>query len=669
MSIYVQFIVLGLGLGAAYVSVGSGLLLMYRATGIVNFAQAAMGMWGAFVFYRLRLDGTLVLPIGHVQLSDMPLGLWLSVGIGVVYAVLLGIACYWLVFRPVRHAPELAQVVVSVALMLTMAALATIRFGSTQVTLESIIDQGSVTLLGTTVSKRELVMAGVMVVIAAVMWSYLRFTRFGVATRASAENERAVVLMGFSPHLLATIALGAGTGISAVGIMFAGTLSGLSVSNSLSLIVPATAVLLIARMQSVWTVLVSGLVLGSFQSTITLLTSKTWWPDWARSGIEYVVFFAIVITILLVSGRRLPSRGSIQTVRLPDVELPRLRLVPSAILVVVALVALLLTSGSDRFALTTSLIMMILCLSYVMLVGLLGQVSLAQVAFAGAAGFLLSKITVNTGIPFPLTILVCALGAMVLGVVVALPAIRIRGSQLAIVTLAAALVLERFIFGNVALTPLDGNLVKPGSIFGIDLAVSKGDNVSRLPFSIMVLVVLVLVAALFARVASGTTGRIFLAVRANERSAASSGVDVRLAKLMGFGLSAFIAGLAGTLIGYSQGQLSQASFSVFTGLTLLAIAYLGGITSIGGALVAGMIAPAGYVYTITHDWLNADYYALISGIALIVTAILNPVGIAGATKQQVEWVRRRMGRTPPPPGDAPVQTSTADTTALEGSVR
>ena len=111
-------------------------------------------------------------------------------------------------------------------------------------------------------------------------------------------------------------------------------------------------------------------------------------------------------------------------------------------------------------------------------------------------------------------------------------------------------------------------------------------------------------------------------------------------------LSAFIAGVAGTLLGYSHGQLSADSFSLVVGLQVFAFAYLGGITSFGGALVAGMLGPLGLIYTAMHAWFEmGDYYHLISGLALILTAILNPSGIAGETKHQIAWVRKRAGRS------------------------
>ena len=154
MSTYLQFIVLGLGLGAVYIGLGTGLVLVYRATGIINFAQGAMAMWGAYVFAELRATGTLVFPVGSVELGARPTPL-AAAGVGLLMSVLLGIVVHYLVFRPVRHAPVLAQVVVSVALMLTLQALVVIRFGPDSLPVESLIPTDNWTVFGTTVSARE----------------------------------------------------------------------------------------------------------------------------------------------------------------------------------------------------------------------------------------------------------------------------------------------------------------------------------------------------------------------------------------------------------------------------------------------------------------------------------------------------------------------------------
>jgi branched-chain amino acid transport system permease protein len=670
MTTLLEFAALGLGLGAVYIGLSTGLLLVYRATGIINFAQGAMAMWGAYVFARVQDDGELVLPIGTIYFPEPP-GTAVALLVGLLNAVALGVLAHYLVFRPVRRAPALAQVVVSIGLMVALQALAVIRFGPNSIQVESILPTGSFELAGATVPLREVTMAVIMVVLAAAVWAYLRLTHSGRATRAASENERGAVLMGFSPDRLALIALVLASLVSTMAVVMGGSLTGLSPANYTLLVVPALAVVLIARLESIGAAVAGAIGLGIIQSELSLLATRSWWPQWAQSGLDQVLPFLLVMVILFAFGKKLPARGSLQSVRLPDVVVPRFVPWKAAVLVGVAVVCLVVFPPSYRFGLTTSLIIAILALSYVVITGYLGQISLAQSAFAGAAGFALSKLTTAWDVPFPIAIVVCSLLAAALGMLVALPAFRIRGVQLAIVTIAAALAIERFVFDNYSLTPPTGNPIGRPTLFGIDFAIREGRNLARLEFSLMVLVILVLVVLLFVRIARGDTGRAFLAVRANERAAASAGIDVRRTKLIGFGLSAFIAGVAGCLIGYSRGELSAESFSVVVGLAVLAVAYLGGITSFGGALVAGVLGPLGLVYTALHavfDMGNA--YPLITGIGLILTAVLNPSGIAGETRHQVEWVTRKLRarRTPPPPAaatPAPVPTEkTRETTGV-----
>src|SRR5204863_4305704 len=118
----------------------------------------------------------------------------------------------------------------------------------------------------------------------------------------------------------------------------------------------------------------------------------------------------------------------------------------------------------------------------------------------------------------------------------------------------------------------------------------RSDTVlTRLSFGFLVLVLLTIVGIAVANLVRGDTGRAFLAVRSNERAAAAAGINVSATKLLAFGLSSFLAGIGGAFIGYSRNQLSADSFGVFVGLSFLAFAYLGGITSISGAIVAGTL--------------------------------------------------------------------------------
>lgn len=640
MSTYLQFAILGLGTGAIYVGLANALILVFRATGIINFAMGAIAMWGGYTYALLRSDGDLVLPVGSIPLGGDP-GFVVAAALGLASTVLLSLLIYYLAFQPVRRAPVLAQVVVSIAVMLSMQALVIIRFGSDTVRVPGFLPTDPVQIGAVRVGLDYVYVAVIMIVLSFLLWCYLRYTRAGVATRAAASDERAAVLMGYGPSRLAGMAMALAALLAAAAVLITAPQTGLNPVSYTLYVIPALAVMLVARMSSMLVATVAGLVLGAVQSVLAFVVTQDWWPAWAASGVDQVLPFIIVMAALLIYGNKLPARGSLQTMRLPEVDIPRIRPLAGGSVFAATALALVVTGGAWRFGLTMSIIWMVLALSYVVITGYVGQISLAQVAFAGTAGFIMSKFGQGVNLPFPLVVLICALCATVLGVIVALPALRIRGAQLAIVTLAAALAIERFVFNNYALTPEEGNAVASPTLFGLDFGVRAGSNVSRLSFSLMVLVVATLMVLAFVRVASGDLGRAFLAVRANERAAASAGIDVRLTKLLGFAMSAFLAGVAGCLLGYAHGQLSANSFTVFVGLQALAFAYLGGITTWGGAAVAGALAPLGLVYTaIDHIWETGDVYALIAGLLLILTAILNPLGIAGAAKHEAHRVAK-----------------------------
>ena len=429
-----------------------------------------------------------------------------------------------------------------------------------------------------------------------------------------------------------------------IGILVAPT-TVLNPSTYALAIVPALAAALIGRFRSIAVTAAAGLALGSFQAVVTFQTSKTWWPRWAVSGLSDAVPFVIIAIALFVFGDSLPTRGEARAERLPALVRPRNR--PSVIipLVAVGAAAIVLTSGSYRFGVITSMIVSIIMLSLVLLTGMIGQISLAQAALAGFAGFTLSKVTENTGMPFLLSILVSGLAAAAFGVIIGIPALRIRGAQLAVATLASAVALERFIFRNTQFTSASGNPISRPTMFGIDLGIRDGRNIARWQFGLVVLFFLTVAAILVGNLARSATGRRFLAVRSNERAASSVGISVASNKLVAFAMASFLAGIGGSLIGYSRGQLSAESFTAFVGMSLLAFAYLGGITSVSGAIVAGTLAPLGISFVIFDRLLDlGNSYGVIAGLSLILTAILNQEGIAGATRQNLAAISRRFAK-------------------------
>ena len=170
-------------------------------------------------------------------------------------------------------------------------------------------------------------------------------------------------------------------------------------------------------------------------------------------------------------------------------------------------------------------------------------------------------------------------------------------------------------------------------------------------FCLLVLATLVLVAVGVAKLRTSRLGSEMLAVRANERSAAGSGVHVVRVKLLAFAIGSFIAGLGGALLAYKQGNVTFDSFTVFVGIGLFATVYLAGITSVSGGVLAGMLAASGLVYLAMQRWLAlGDWYATITGVLLVLTVIRNPEGIVGPVHALLE--RRSPARATPTPARA-----------------
>jgi ABC-type branched-subunit amino acid transport system ATPase component len=158
-----------------------------------------------------------------------------------------------------------------------------------------------------------------------------------------------------------------------------------------------------------------------------------------------------------------------------------------------------------------------------------------------------------------------------------------------------------------------------------------------------------------------------LAVRANERSAAAAGINVRAVRLAAFGIGAFIAGLGGALLTYQQTVVPAASFTALGGIGLFATAYLAGVTSVSGGILAGILADGGLLFV----WLNGlvnlgSWYDVTTGALLIITVIFNPEGMARGLHKIAERWQPKRAAAPAPAGPAAPLPATAGGAARDG---
>jgi sulfate-transporting ATPase len=442
-----------------------------------------------------------------------------------------------------------------------------------------------------------------------------------------AETQTGAIVSGVSPERVALFNWMASAVVAGMAGILIAPISPLTPAAYTLAVVPALGAAAVGHFELLVPSALAGIAIGMVQSEASSLAAQhSWLPE---SGFPELIPLIVIIGALLVTGRGIPARGGRLRQQLGQAPRPRSLLVPTIAGTAIGLVALAVTSGTWRSAVIGSFIAAILGLSYVVVTGYAGQVSLAQLAFAGVSAFALSGLTQGWGVPFPIAPLLAATIATVVGVVVGLPALRVRGLTLGVVTLALAYAIEALWFRNGQFVSSAGASITEPKLFGLNLAVGTGNAFPRFEFGLLCLFTLVAVALGVASLRASALGSAMLAVRANERSAAGIGVNVTGVKIAAFAISSFIAGLGGCLFAYRQTVVTAISFTAIGGLALLATVYLAGITSVFGGILGGVLASSGIVFLALDRTADlGEWFAVLTGIALIATLIRHPQGLA-----------------------------------------
>ncbi len=644
---HVASLLLGLGNGGVFAALALAIVITYRASGVVNFATGAMALYVAYTYAGLR-KGSLLVPFpGLPKTVDLgqDLDFLPAFLLSMVIAAALGALLYLLVFRPLRDAPQLAQAVASLGVLVVIQGVLAIRQGTNTVSVAAIFpaerwEWGSVMVL----SDRfylALSIVGVTLALAAAF----RFTRFGLLTRATADSQTGAYVSGVSPARVALFNWMISGMVAGVAGVLIAPVSPLTPVTYTLFVIPALAAAVVGRFKNLVVIVAAGIGIGMLQQWgLSLVSDFSWMPT---TGAAELVPLIVILVALVVVGGGIPARGSLTMQRLGRAPRPRMLVVPTVVGVTVGVLALVLTTGTWRSAVIGTFIAAVIGLSLVVVTGYAGQVSLAQLALAGTAAFSLSALTEGWGVPFPLAPVLAALVSTVIGVLVGLPALRTRGLTLGVVTLALAYAIEAVWFRNTDIVGTGGARVTDPSIFGLDLQIGSGRDFPRIEFGLLCLATLVAVALSVALLRRSALGSAMLAVRANERSAAAAGVNVVRVKVLAFAIASFIAGLGGCLLAYRRSSVTFDSFTAMGGLALLSTAYLAGVTSVWGGINAGILASTGITFIALDRWVDlGSWFEVISGVLLIVTLISNPEGIAGMGHKLADrWAAMRTRRT------------------------
>jgi sulfate-transporting ATPase len=642
----IRFALLGLGLGALYSLASQGLVLVYRGSGVLNFAHGAIGLAGAYAKDLLQYS------VGAP--------FWLALILGIGASATLGALTHLLVMRPLRRASPLSRIVATLGVLITVQSGMFLvyqnidrywtRTGFAPSDLPVSPDD-NIHLWGDVfIQLDRLIMLCIAGAMSVALWYVYRYTKFGLATSAVAENQRAAASLGKSPDLIATVNWALGSALAGLAGILVAPIVTLQVGTMTNLMLGALAAALVASFTSFPIAFLSAVVIGIAQVELQRYQSTLAdWLHFSLQGFDRSVPFIVIVLVLAFRGQAIPLRDFFLQ-RLPSVGSGRVN--PLLVLagVGVCCVLFLVTPAVWVDSFTVMFAVALILLSVVVVTGYGGQISLAQFAIAGFGAWAAGRLVAAAGFPFWAALIVGVLATVPLGIVFALPAVRTRGVALAVVTLGLGTAMELILFANGKYTGgFLGTSFGETKLFG--WSISSATHVSRYAFFAFGCF---LVAALaVSNVRRGRSGRRLLAVRTNERAAAALGINVPGAKLYAFGLSAAIAALGGIVVAFASESIDYSkTFTNFVSITDVGYAFIGGIGYLMGPVIGATLAPGSFGARLSETLFSdgaANYVTFAGGIILILLVLQNQNGIAREMIAQLAWVRGRLPALPTVP--------------------
>ena len=292
MSTYVQFLFLGLGNGGVFAALAMALVVTYRSSGVLNFATGAQALYAAYTYSLLR-NGQLLQPIPGLSPTinlGSNLGFWPALLVTLAIQAVLGALAYLLIFRPLRNHRPVAKAVASIGLMGLLTAIVTYQVGTQVILVNPIFPQNHVSFLGVDISVDRLLLAATIIGLGIVLTVLFRFTRFGLATRASAETEVGALVSGLSPDRIALVNWIISFVVCGIAGILIAPLVPLVPGTYTLFIVPALAAAVVGRFHSLGWAIAAGLGIGALESLSVYLNGvHPWFPAGAGQLIPLVL--------------------------------------------------------------------------------------------------------------------------------------------------------------------------------------------------------------------------------------------------------------------------------------------------------------------------------------------------------------------------------------------
>lgn len=608
-----------------------GLILLYRSDNIINFSYGAMGLVGGNLGVNLYLE------------ADV--NYFLAMGVGVFTGLVVGGVVEVFVIRRFKDASRLVLTVATIGLAQLLGYIGAIwipqRFGGVGLVggFETPFDFGFDIEPVRFTAGHIFIMVAVPPIIAGLSWFLLR-TDAGVAVRAAAQNKERALLLGIPIERLRTIVWIVAGGLAGLTIVlqapFAGTASN-PLTAPITVLLPALAAAVIARMESLPVAFAAGIALGVLDQVVF------WNVDKASAG-DVVFLIVILVALLAQSGRlsrahdasfNIDLSSVVRGVPTPLERLPEVRYGRWALVGVATALAVLVPRGWSPSSLSlaaTATVWALVAVSLVVLSGWNGTISLGQFGIVGVGAIAAGNVIQRWNIDIFVTLLIAGAAGAVAAMVIGLPALRIRGLFLAVTTLAFAVALDSFFLNPVNFPDFVPDDVNPPILW------DRFDAAEQLVLYYLGLGVLVVGILLTLALKRTRWGRILQAVKENEKTAQAQAIPTTMVKLAAFCYSGFLAGMAGGVYVLVIRGARVSSFTPSMSLEVFAMTVIGGLGSILGALL-GVLAFR-YLETV----LSGELRLAVSGVGLLIVLYVLPGGLSQLVYQVRDGVLRAFAR-------------------------
>jgi ABC-type branched-subunit amino acid transport system ATPase component/branched-subunit amino acid ABC-type transport system permease component len=675
--------------GAIYSVMASGLVLTYQSSGIFNFAHGAIAFATAYLYFQL-----------HAATADGGLG-WPIVPSAIVaifvFAPLLGLLLDRILLRRLADAPVYARIVGTIGLLVAFPALV---LWLVETLGNTVLELGLPTnvpgfrppglgpvpsevvwrpLSGVAINSDQLAVFLAAGAAALLLWAVLRHTRVGLEMRAGVDRRDLAGLRGVNAAKTSAVAWVLSMVLAGLGGVLIAPLFGLNDFDYTLVVLGSLAAVVAAGLRSIPLAFAAGLALGVLQNLVFgyapgFLTDISGF----LSSIPFILTVALLFFFLALDRTR--AAGSVADESPPEDHRAGLsawrRMLPWAI-AVSALVVYELWFASEFWSslIAKGIVLGIVFLSFVVITGLGGMVSLGQATFVTASAFTVGYL-VNTEFGFSIPLLMhhgrfsffvavvagTAVAAAV-GALIAIPVRRLGPLALALATLSVALVAELIVFQlDVVRNGSRGWPVPPLNLqtFESELPLGPFDFTRPHQLAMLALLVFGAITLVIHNLQRSPSGRAVLAVRSSEVAARTSGIAAGWSKVSLFAVSAGIAGLGGALLAVVSSPVNNRSAPAFVGLIWLAVTVTFGIRRPGGALLAGLAFACftDLLQVVTGWGFMPDWAASLTGTTQL-AAILFGVGAINLAKnpdgvlalvgtQRLERRRRREHAAAPP---------------------